>query len=112
MGVGEEEVDARVLHLAEQRAEVLAVELEGFVDLDEVVAAVLADEVLHSLAEILAVGGVLPEHGHARGLGQLARLLPGPLSPLLTQLRGLGAQHPAHRHPEGVRLFQCEHEVR
>src|SRR6266568_1825763 len=75
VGVDEEEVDAGRLHLPQQRAEVLAVQLERIVDGDLVPAAALLREVGDAPAEVLAVGGVLPDERDLGGLRELARLL-------------------------------------
>src|SRR6266540_3811720 len=72
--VDEEEVHARGLHLPEQGAEVLPVQLERLVHRD-LIRAALPGEVRDALAEVLAVGGVLPQERDLRGLRELARAL-------------------------------------
>jgi len=72
--VREEEVGLGGLHLAEQRGEVLAGELERLVHHHLVVLG-LVGPLGDALAEVLPVRGVLPEQRDGGGLGQLAGLL-------------------------------------
>src|ERR671922_288214 len=69
-GIRHEEVHSLRLHLAENRAVVLRVELKGLVHDYLVVAAALLGELPDSLQIILTMRGVLPDHGDLGGLWQ------------------------------------------
>src|SRR5947199_1499414 len=80
--------------LAEERAEVLAVQLERLVHRDFVAPAALLGEVAHALAEVLAVRGVLPRSEEHTSELQSLRHLVCPLMLAITE-SGLSLLSPA-----------------